>query len=278
MTSPRQTPYVPPTRREPVLPVQPGSSFRARASLALSSRSAIRVRRGGLGLFAACAILAHMLVVGAIVAVPGLSALLRGHPPPAPAGQATIELVMSDNPSVGGSHAAKAAQAPKPATPEPRQSPDPVPPVLTSPDAPDHLSPAGKTAATQADTASRNNPDAQVEAAEVHLDPDGGVGVGRVTGDNVVPASPDSANLNKPPIYPIIAQERGEQGAVGLIVTVAPDGHAAAVDIASSSGYKLLDDEARRAVSRWHFRPEMRDGHPVQSIFNEEIDYDGARP
>ncbi len=271
MTSRRQTPSGPSTRREPVLPV-PGSPFRARASLALSSRSAIRVRRGGLGLFAACAILAHMLVVGAIVAVPGLSALLRGHPPPPPPGQATIELVMSDNPSVGGSHAAKAAPSPKP--PQPRQSP--VPPVLASPDAPDHLSAADQPV-PQADTA-RNNPDAQVEAAEVHLDPDGGVGVGRVTGDNVVPASPDSANLNKPPIYPIIAQERGEQGAVGLIVTVAPDGHAAAVDIASSSGYKLLDDEARRAVSRWHFRPEMRDGHPVQSIFNEEIDYDGARP
>ena len=273
MTSPRQTPYVPPTRREPVLPLQAGSSFRARASLALSSRSAIRVRRGGLGLFAACAVLAHMLVVGAIVAVPGLSALLRGHPPPAPAGQATIELVMSDNPSVGGSHAAEAAPSPKPVQP---RSP-PKPPVLASPDAPDHLPSADQT--VQADTASRNHPaDAQVEAAEVHLDPDGGVGVGRVTGDNVVPASPDSANLNKPPIYPIIAQERGEQGAVGLIVTVAPDGHAAAVDVVSSSGYKLLDDEARRAVSRWHFRPEMRDGHPVQSIFNEEIDYDGARP
>ncbi len=262
-------------------------TFAARASLALISRSAVRVRRGGLGLFAACAILAHLLAVAAIVELPAAMALLRGaHPArPQPPGQATVELVMQDTPSVGGSK--PASPAPPQAKPAPKTAKtavQPTPPPLTSPNSTDTVA---APAATASAAPPRQTPapqpqqspattTASAEATEVNLDPYNPPGTGIVSGDNVVPASPDNAHNNVPPSYPIDAERRGEQGVVGLIITVSPDGHAADVQIASSSGHKLLDDEARRAVSRWHFRPEIRDGHPVSSIFNEQIDFDGS--
>ena len=90
-----------------------------------------------------------------------------------------------------------------------------------------------------------------------------------MSGPDIVPASPDTRHPNAPPGYPREAAARREEGDVGLIVDVAADGHAAAVQIASSSGYAVLDDAARRAVSRWHFRP---------AVFNEDIQFELQAP
>ena len=83
-----------------------------------------------------------------------------------------------------------------------------------------------------------------------------------ISGD--IPASPDPSAPNLPPRYPPEAVRRGQQGAVILLVTIAPNGTASAVDVTQSSGYKLLDRAAQQAVARWHFRPELdRNGAPI---------------
>ena len=111
------------------------------------------------------------------------------------------------------------------------------------------------------------------------LDDDDTPGTGIVDGPNVIPASPDAKHPNLPPVYPRDAAMHGEQGTVGLIVQVAPDGHPADIQIASSSGYPELDAAARRAVERWHFRPGQADGHAASSVFNQQITFelDGGR-
>ena len=269
----------PPDRPAPVLPhLGLDASFAARARLALVSRSVRRIRTAGIGLFLAAALAAHLLTVLAIVALPRLEALV--HPkPPQPSGQATIEMVMEKTPTVGGSKPqAPAAAHPqaKPAQPKPAKTAN-APPPLTSPNATDQLSASSEDAVTApAAESPASPPDAkpgQQPLPRVNLDPSGDPGYGEATGQNVTPANPDSANINQPPIYPDAAARRGEEGAVFLVVTVAPDGHPAHVEIASSSGHKILDDEALRAVSRWHFHPETQDGKPVQSFFNQEIEF-----
>jgi protein TonB len=80
-----------------------------------------------------------------------------------------------------------------------------------------------------------------------------------------VPAAIDQAVRNVPPSYPPEAVAEGEEGAVILLVHVAPSGAASAVDVALSSGYVLLDDAARAAVASWRFLPAHRGRTPVAS-------------
>ncbi|HEY1931634.1 MAG TPA: TonB family protein [Acetobacteraceae bacterium] len=84
-----------------------------------------------------------------------------------------------------------------------------------------------------------------------------------VTGDMVVPPSPDIKFHNRKPSYPDEAVLHGEQGAVVLLVHVRPDGLVAGVEVARSSGYRTLDDAARETVRTWHFLPSVQDGQPV---------------
>jgi protein TonB len=56
------------------------------------------------------------------------------------------------------------------------------------------------------------------------------------------------------------------EGVVLLEVLVAPDGRAAEVRLARSSGHPPLDDSAVRTVrERWRFIPARRDGAAVES-------------
>jgi protein TonB len=69
-----------------------------------------------------------------------------------------------------------------------------------------------------------------------------------------------------PPIYPVRARRRGEQGTVMLRVLVGSDGAVLRAEIAQSSGYRLLDDAALEAVrERWRFVAARRDGEAVKS-------------
>jgi protein TonB len=57
------------------------------------------------------------------------------------------------------------------------------------------------------------------------------------------------------------------EGEVLLRVRVGTDGLPLAVEIARSSGHRVLDDAARRTVlAQWRFRPAMRDGLAVQAV------------
>lgn len=82
-------------------------------------------------------------------------------------------------------------------------------------------------------------------------------------GDAVIPAKPDDAFRNRPPIYPRDAARRGQHGSVVVVIHVAPNGSAAGADILESSGYPLLDKAALDAVRAWRFRPAMANGQTV---------------
>jgi protein TonB len=84
-----------------------------------------------------------------------------------------------------------------------------------------------------------------------------------VTGDLIVPASPDVKFHNRKPSYPNEAAFRGEQGAVVLLIHVSPDGLVTGVDVVRSSGFTALDRAAGDAVLTWHFLPSVKDGQPV---------------
>jgi len=83
---------------------------------------------------------------------------------------------------------------------------------------------------------------------------EGGGGAGVAYGTNPLPP------------YPLVARRLGMEGVVLLEVVVAPDGHAADVRIARSSGYPALDESALATVrDRWRFVPARREGVPVES-------------
>lgn len=64
----------------------------------------------------------------------------------------------------------------------------------------------------------------------------------------------------KPPVYPLDARRRREQGTVKLLVLVGTDGRVDDIEIAGSSGSKALDNAALRAVRHWRWEPLSRNG------------------
>ena len=59
-----------------------------------------------------------------------------------------------------------------------------------------------------------------------------------------------------------MARRRGMEGTVVLTVKVLENGSVAQVRLHHSSGYKLLDTSALKAVRRWHFSPGTKNGRP----------------
>lgn len=69
------------------------------------------------------------------------------------------------------------------------------------------------------------------------------------------------------PAYPRVALLDHLQGTVLLQVRVDVEGRPVAVDIARSSGHRVLDQAARQQVlQRWRFRPALQDGRAVEAI------------
>lgn len=69
------------------------------------------------------------------------------------------------------------------------------------------------------------------------------------------------------PTYPRAALHDHLEGTVLLQVRVDVEGRPVAVDIARSSGHRLLDQAARQQVlQRWRFRPAFLDGRAVEAI------------
>jgi protein TonB len=67
-----------------------------------------------------------------------------------------------------------------------------------------------------------------------------------------------------PPPYPAMARKRNWQGEVLLRVRVNEAGQPVAVEIAKSSGHRLLDRTARdHVLRRWRFQPALIEGRAV---------------
>ncbi len=60
---------------------------------------------------------------------------------------------------------------------------------------------------------------------------------------------------NRPPQYPLVAERNGWEGTVMLKAFVETEGRASQVLVDRSSGFKVLDQAALKAVQRWKFEP-----------------------
>lgn len=83
------------------------------------------------------------------------------------------------------------------------------------------------------------------------------------SGPNMIPASIEDSSRNRPPVYPMEAARRGQEGTVVLLIRVSPMGLAEGAAVTTSSGHSSLDQAAVDAVMRWRFRPAVRDGRAV---------------
>ena len=78
---------------------------------------------------------------------------------------------------------------------------------------------------------------------------------------------------NSPPEYPKLAARNGWQGTVLLKVRVLSDGNVDAVEVEKSSGYKLLDEEAKATVRTWQFTPSKRGSTPIDGWATVPIEF-----
>ena len=79
-----------------------------------------------------------------------------------------------------------------------------------------------------------------------------------------IPAVVDSRNCEKPE-YPRSSLRNEEEGTVTLAFLIGVDGNVVDSKVEKSSGFKDLDNAARRGLSLCKFKPATTDGKPEQS-------------
>jgi protein TonB len=84
---------------------------------------------------------------------------------------------------------------------------------------------------------------------------------------------PGADMANTVPVYPVEAARRREHGAVVLELSVDETGAVTDVQILQSSGSNTLDTAARTQLAKWHYRPAIKDGHPVATTVRQIIDF-----
>jgi protein TonB len=259
----------------------------------------------------AAALLLHMLVGTAVLVRPPafLAKLVKPkeevRPPPrqaeiemvqAPQVAAQSEAVQNNMPAdgddqVGATGKAKvnAAQQPSatppvapPAAP-PAQAPPPAPNLVTGPEGespPPQPAPSPKPgpsapdAAQQVTQAEQKPTDAPTGAApEISLSGEDDE-QGMSGGSAETPAAPAPGAHNRLPAYPLSAGLKQQEGTVDVIIQVGPDGSAAQVIVANSSGFPALDNAAVRAFKKWRFRPALNHGVPVASVVEKRLKFE----
>ena len=78
---------------------------------------------------------------------------------------------------------------------------------------------------------------------------------------------------NPPPEYPATAARQKWEGTVVLRVRVLSTGRVETVQVAKSSGHKLLDDQAQETVRNWLFRPSKRGVTPIDGWATVPIEF-----
>jgi protein TonB len=78
---------------------------------------------------------------------------------------------------------------------------------------------------------------------------------------------------NPPPRYPFAARRRGLEGRLVLRVRVSAAGDAESVSVIRSSGYRVLDMAAVRAIEKWHFLPADRAGKAVAGLIDVPVTF-----
>lgn len=162
--------------------------------------------------------------------------------------------------------------APQPVTPR-WQLPItvPTPPVPVSPETPRPVQPSTPVHRSVPTPPVAPTSEASADNAVNALPPDETPALSTTDiGPATTPPSP-GASLQylraPPPSYPRAALKDRLQGTVLLQVRVDTDGRPVAVDIARSSGHRVLDQAAQQQVMRqWRFRPATQEGHAVEAI------------
>ncbi|MBS0639707.1 MAG: energy transducer TonB [Proteobacteria bacterium] len=217
--------------------------------------------------------------------------LRLGRVVPQPSAMGAVELLMVEKKGSGEPQPAPAASLSAPAE-QPAESPptprkeqdDPAPsgrPIPASADtgeavpvpapapakeaaADEAVTPAPEQEAKPAEQPQPPAPSAQKQAAlTFNLGGTDSLSDAEVSGDRVIPASPDDRYRNRPPVYPRESVARGDRGAVILIIHVSERGVSTGADVAQSSGHAALDRAALEAVRSWRFRPALKDGKAV---------------
>ncbi len=78
---------------------------------------------------------------------------------------------------------------------------------------------------------------------------------------------------NRPPGYPLAARRLGLEGRVLLRVEVDRTGAVKHVAITKSSGHRLLDEAARRAMDKWRFLPAMVNGEAASGAVDVPVSF-----
>jgi len=190
-----------------------------------------------------------------------LAVRLGSAPPPPGLVAFSVSLITGTGGDGGG-----AAAAPEPAVaPEPMAA---TPPAVVAP----LPTPTPQRRAAHPTPRGRDVSRAPTEVAPVPGSGEGtgteggGNGIGGGAGGDGSAGEGAAYGTNPLPPYPIVARRLGMEGVVLLDVLVAPDGHAADVRVARSSGHPALDESALTTVrERWRFVPARRDGVPVES-------------
>lgn len=82
--------------------------------------------------------------------------------------------------------------------------------------------------------------------------------------------APEYLAGEKPP-YPKRAERNGWEGTVLLTLLINANGEVEKVGIAKTSGYELLDQQARKSVSAWRFKPARRHGIAITETVQQPI-------
>ncbi|MBI4549477.1 MAG: energy transducer TonB [Candidatus Omnitrophica bacterium] len=75
----------------------------------------------------------------------------------------------------------------------------------------------------------------------------------------------------EPVVYPRWAVARGWNGEVVLAVEILPDGRVGRWQVMKSSGRKMLDLAAVKAVRKWRFAPAKKGGRPILSCIQVPV-------
>lgn len=165
---------------------------------------------------------------------------------------------------------------------EPRPVPPPAPPEVVPVERPvvqpAPTAPAQRTLARDPAPAAPPLVDGGTLAADPAPPADAG------PGDIAPPAADGPAGMRlayaraSVPPYPREELRAGHEGTVVLRVLVDVDGRPLDVQVETGSGYRRLDEAARRHVLRhWTFQPAIRDGQPVQAVGLVPIEFSIAR-
>jgi TonB family protein len=73
--------------------------------------------------------------------------------------------------------------------------------------------------------------------------------------------------------YPLIARIFGQEGTTELAFQVMADGTLSGITVAKSSGSDRLDDAAIDCVSRWHYRPAIKDDQLADMPMTVKVDW-----